>query len=95
MKIQKNNEISDAHFLVSAAPFKYENDNFILLVMEDITEIITLKRLLPICSNCKKIRNDEDYWEAVADYLRKHADLEFTHSICPECAKKLYPDLDV
>ena len=95
MKIQKNNEISDAHFLVSAAPFKYENDNFILLVMEDITEIITLKRLLPICSNCKKMRNDEDYWEAVADYLRKHADLEFTHSICPECAQKLYPDLDV
>ena len=95
MKIQRANEITDAHFLINAAPFKYEGDKFILLVVEDITEIITLKRLLPICSNCKKIRNDEDYWEAVADYLKKHADLEFTHSICPECANKLYPDLDV
>ena len=63
------------------------------MAIEDITEVISLKRLLPICSSCKKIRNDDGYWEAVADYLRKHADLDFTHSICPECSQKLYPDI--
>jgi hypothetical protein len=59
------------------------------MVIEDITEVVTLKRLLPICSSCKKIRNDDGYWEAVADDLRKHADLDFTHSICPEYTQAL------
>ena len=63
-------------------------------VTENITELGTLKRLLPICSSCHKIRNNEDYWEAVTDYLRKHTDLEFTHSICPDCRKKFYSDID-
>lgn len=93
MKIQRNGDLHDVHLLVSASPFEYENDNFVLLAMEDITEMIKLKRLLPICSSCKKIRNDQNYWESVSDYLKKHEDIEFTHSICPACAKKLYPHL--
>lgn len=93
LKIQKNDKLSDIHLLVSASPFNYDNGKFILLVLEDITETVTLKRLLPICASCKKIRNDDDYWEAVADYLKKHTDLEFTHSICPDCKQKLYPDI--
>ena len=95
MTIQKNGEKSIVHTLITASPFKYKDGKFVLLAVEDITEFTTLKRLIPICSNCKKIRNDENYWEAVADYLNKHADLEFTHSICPECAHKLYPNLEL
>ncbi len=95
MKIQKHDDISDVHMLVSASPFHYNDDKFILLVLEDITEIVTLKSLLPICASCKKIRNDEDYWESIADYLKEHADLEFTHSICPKCVDKLYPDMEI
>jgi hypothetical protein len=79
--------------LVSTSPFVYEDSKYALLVIEDITEIITLRRLLPICTSYKKIRNDEDYWEYIAEYLNKHADLEFTHSLCPECTKKIYPEL--
>ncbi len=94
MKIQKNDKISDIHMLVSASPFNYDDDKFVLLVLEDITELLTLKSLLPICASCNKIRNNEDYWEAVADYLHKHTDLEFTHSICPDCRHKLYPDIE-
>ncbi len=95
MQVHKQNELHDIHMLVTASLFNYETDNFVLLVLEDITEIIELKHLIPICANCNKIRNDENYWEEVADYLRKHADLEFTHSICPECVNKLYPKLKV
>ena len=95
MTIQKNGEKSIVHTLITASPFKYKDGNFVLLAVEDITEITTLKRLIPICTSCKKIRNDENYWEAVADYLNKHADLEFTHSICPACAHKLYPNLEL
>jgi len=57
-----------------------------------LTEIKTLSGLIPICSNCKKIRNDEGYWEQVEIYIRDHSEADFTHSICPECVAKLYPD---
>ncbi len=52
-----------------------------------------LSGMLPICCNCKKIRDDDHYWHEVAGYIREHSDAEFTHGICPDCAKKLYPDL--
>ena len=56
-------------------------------------EIRTLKGFIPICANCKKIRDDKGYWESVEEYIGKHSDAVFSHSICPECTKKLYPDI--
>lgn len=93
MKIQKGKKTVVVHMLVTAAPFNYEGNKLVLLALEDITEIINLKRLLPTCANCNKIRNNEGYWEEITDYLSAHAELEFSHGICPECAHKLYPDL--
>jgi len=52
----------------------------------------TLSGLIPICSDCKKIRDDEGYWHQVEAYVRDHSDADFSHSICPDCVKKLYPD---
>ena len=57
-----------------------------------LKDIKALSGLLPICSNCKKIRNDEGYWEQVEVYVRDHSEAEFSHGICPECIKKLYPE---
>lgn len=57
-----------------------------------LARISTLRGLLPICANCKKIRDDEGYWHQVEVYLREHSEAEFTHGICPECVQKLYPD---
>lgn len=51
-----------------------------------------LSGLLPICANCKKIRDDEGYWQDVAVYVRDHSEADFSHSICPPCMKELYPD---
>jgi hypothetical protein len=56
-------------------------------------EIRILSGFLPICSRCKKIRNDQGYWEQIESYIRDHSEAEFTHSICPECASILYPGL--
>ena len=64
-------------------------------VTTDITEIQILKGLLPICANCKKIRDDQGYWENLETYFSQHGGTEFTHSICPDCIRKLYPDLDL
>jgi len=57
-----------------------------------LDEIKTLKGLIPICASCKKVRTDSGYWEQIEGYISEHSDAEFTHSICPACMKKLYPD---
>jgi len=57
-----------------------------------MAQIKTLSGLLPICSNCKKIRDDQGYWEQVEVYIAKHSDADFSHGLCPDCMKKLYPD---
>jgi hypothetical protein len=54
MKIQKNDKRTDVHMLVTASPFNLDNDGYVLLTVEDITEVITLRRLIPICATCKK-----------------------------------------
>jgi len=58
-----------------------------------LTEIKTLQGILPICASCKKIRDDSGYWHQVEAYVQNHSEAEFSHSLCPDCARKLYPDL--
>ncbi len=57
-----------------------------------LDQIKTLRGILPICAKCKKIRNDRGYWEQVEVYVHKHSEADFSHSICPDCMRKLYPD---
>jgi hypothetical protein len=56
-----------------------------------LDEINILKKMIPICSNCKNIRDDKGLWHAVEVYFREYAHTDFTHSICPDCVKELYP----
>ena len=58
-----------------------------------LAEIKTLKGIIPICSSCKKIRDDQGSWNMLELYISEHSDAEFSHGICPECAGRLYPDL--
>ena len=58
-----------------------------------LREIKTLSGLIPICCSCKNVRNDYGYWEQVETYVKERSAAEFTHGICPECVKKMYPDL--
>lgn len=59
---------------------------------EALTEVKTLSGFLPICASCKKIRDDKGYWNQIEAYIREHSEAEFSHGICPECARKLYPE---
>lgn len=70
-----------------------EKEKVIEELQSALGKIKTLSGLLPICSNCKKIRNDEGYWERIENYIKDHSNAEFTHGICPDCVKKLYPEL--
>lgn len=56
-----------------------------------LAEVKTLGGMLPICSHCKKIRDDKGYWNQIEAYLNEHTDAEFTHGICPECAREAFP----
>ena len=63
-----------------------------LFLRKTMRELNTLRGILPICASCKKIRDDQGYWHQVENYMRDHAEVEFSHGICPECFAKLYPE---
>jgi hypothetical protein len=69
-----------------------EKSNLIFELQNSLARVKKLGGLLPICSSCKKIRDDTGYWHQVEKYVRDHSEAEFSHSICPDCMRKLYPD---
>ncbi len=60
---------------------------------EALSKVKLLSGLIPICANCKKIRDDEGFWNQIEVYIQSHSEAEFTHGICPACVEKLYPEL--
>lgn len=93
LELADGQKVNEVHFLVSAAPLALAGQKLAVLILEDIGEIVELRRMLPICARCKKVRGDDDLWQRVDLYLSKHLDLDFTHSLCPDCAAELYPKL--
>jgi hypothetical protein len=58
-------------------------------------EVKTLQGLIPICSNCKRIRDDKGGWNQLEAYIQSHSEAKFSHGICPKCAQELYPELNI
>ncbi|MBU1741439.1 MAG: PAS domain S-box protein, partial [Proteobacteria bacterium] len=59
---------------------------------EALSKVKQLSGMLPICSNCKNIRDDQGYWQRIEAYIADHSDALFSHGICPDCMKELYPE---
>ena len=72
-----------------------ERDRLIVQLEEALARVKKLSGLLPICAGCKKIRDDKGYWNQIERYLKEHSDAILSHGICPECAEKYYPDLNI
>lgn len=70
-----------------------QKEELIEQLQKALNDVKTLKGLIPICASCKKIRDDRGYWGKLEKYIVERSDAEFTHSICPECRKKLYPEI--
>lgn len=68
-----------------------EQKRLVIQLQDALANIKTLHGLIPICASCKKIRDDKGYWNQIESYIRDHSEAEFSHGICPECMKKLYP----
>jgi len=92
MEVISNGEKKELHLYITASPFQFEDKTYVLLTLEDISELIQLRGLLPICLRCKKIKNSKGYWKDIAGYFSTHLDVEFSHGICEDCARILYPD---
>ena len=93
------NETDELEFLSTIArditerkQTEVEREKLIAELKKALADIKILSGFLPICANCKNIRDDEGYWHQVEAYIRDHSDVKFSHGICPECMKKLYPD---
>ena len=70
-----------------------ERERLIKDLQEALANIKTLSGLIPICASCKKVRDDEGYWNQIESYIKDRSNAKFSHGICPDCAKKLYPEL--
>lgn len=72
-----------------------ERERLIYELHEALSKVKLLSGFIPICASCKKIRDDKGFWNQIESYIRAHSEAEFSHSICPDCAKELYPFLDL
>ncbi|MCP3874018.1 MAG: DUF3365 domain-containing protein [Desulfobacteraceae bacterium] len=72
-----------------------ERKRFYKELQESFEKIKVLQGFIPICSHCKKIRDDQGYWNSIESYLHEHSEVELSHSICQKCAQKHYPDYDI
>ena len=80
-------------FALYKSRMEAERSLLINRLQDALEHVRTLSGMLPICSYCKKIRDDKGYWNQLEVYLSEHSDTEFTHSICPDCAAKVIKDL--
>lgn len=72
-----------------------ERERLIGELQDALRNIKTLTGLLPICASCKRIRDDKGYWNRIEKYIEDHSDAMLSHGICPECMKRLYPEVDI
>lgn len=93
MELAGEGGVREVSIAVSASPFPFGDERFALLVLEDIGEVVQLKRMLPLCAKCKKVHTDEGYWKQLEGYFSGRFGIDFSHGLCPDCLKRLYPDL--
>ena len=88
LELVAQGKTAEALFLLTVAPLVLEESHLAVVILEDIREITLLRQMIPICSSCKQIRNDENYWQSVESYLGTHLEIDCSHSLCPSCAQK-------
>jgi hypothetical protein len=85
LEIIRDGNKMEIYALITASPFSFRERPLVLLVIEDISEMAELRRMIPICSTCKKVRDDKESWTRVEAYFKSHWDVDFSHGLCPDC----------
>jgi len=94
MELLQGERAARIQLLVTTTPIRLQKKLLVLLILENITELLTLRDLLPVCAHCKKIRDDREYWHEIDSYLTEHMDMNFSHGVCPDCMKKFFDEFD-
>ncbi|MFB3917265.1 MAG: PAS domain-containing protein [Terriglobales bacterium] len=89
-EIRTEGKITELELLISASPFPQAGQNVVLLVIEDFTELSRLRAIIPICSQCKRVRNEAEFWQQVEAYFHDYIGVDFSHGLCPDCLKQFY-----
>lgn len=85
----------ELELLVTAAPFRHQGRRLVLLILEDVSELMALRRLVPMCARCKKVRDDRAAWLHVEEFLTTRMNVDLTHSYCPDCADDIRERYDL
>jgi PleD family two-component response regulator len=85
--------LARAHTHIELKKARDKERELIFKLKDALTKVKQLSGLVPICSRCKKIRDDEGYWQRVEEYIEMHSEAQLTHSLCPECVIKLFPEM--
>ncbi|MRR07292.1 MAG: PAS domain-containing protein [Deltaproteobacteria bacterium] len=93
MELVRDEKIIEVYVLITASPFSFQDSTYAILVLEDISELIELRQIIPICAACKQIRTDENYWIQVESFFKERLDLDFTHGLCPSCRDNYLDEL--
>ena len=92
LELQSPEGIVGVDMLVTTTPFPRAGLPGALLILEDITELLALRGIIPICASCKAIRTDQQYWQKLESYLHAHLHLDFSHGLCPKCTETYFPN---
>lgn len=93
-EMQKGGSVQRLPVLITTTVFTLHDQPLVILVLEDLSAVEQLGQLVPICAQCKKIRDDRQYWSRLEDYLHEHHDLEFSHGLCPSCIAKMEKEIE-
>lgn len=93
-QLDRESLIRSIRYSISQKKAEVEKENLITQLQEALSNVKTLSGLLPICSSCKKIRDDQGYWKQLESYISEHSEALFSHSYCPECAEKYRQEIE-
>jgi hypothetical protein len=85
LELSKNGVRSEMYAMITVSPFLFQERAHALLVIEDISELAEFLRTIPVCSVCRKVRDDRQSWMRFEAYFKNHWSVEFSHGLCPDC----------
>lgn len=83
----------EVYIRVTAGTMEFDGRKRVLLTLEDVSDVIDIKGMVPICSHCKKIRVESQFWERLEIFFNKRLEVNFTHGLCPECMEQYFPGM--
>ena len=88
IEIGNDGNTTEIFAVISASPIELDDNKFVLLMIEDISELVAIQDIVPICMVCKKVRSVDTFWTALESYFKNNWGIDFSHGYCPECAEE-------